>query len=65
MNKLRGILLGFALALPLAAVGSSSDVSAIGDMTAAKSTMTQIQTGPASERCCFVWFMGSWWCIPC
>lgn len=62
MNKLRGILLGVALALPLAAIGSSEiGVAATGK----QGTMTSVQSGPQSERCCFVWFMGAWWCIPC
>jgi hypothetical protein len=59
MNKVRGILLGIALALPLAAIGSS------GELATGKSTMTSIQSGPESGRCCWVWYIGKWWCIPC
>ena len=60
MKNLRGILLGIALALPLAAIGSSGELTATG-----KSTMTSIQSGPESARCCWVWYIGNWWCIPC
>lgn len=61
MKKLRGILLGIALALPLAAIGASGEVTPVGK----SSSMTQIQSGPESGRCCWVWHMGTWWCIPC
>ena len=61
MKRLRGILLGIALALPLAAIGASGEVALVNK----SSTMTQIQSGPESGRCCWVWLMGSWWCLPC
>lgn len=61
MSKLRGILVGIALAVPLAALGASGDVA----VTGKTSTMTSVQAGPQSGRCCFIWHVGNWWCIPC
>jgi len=61
MKKVRGFLLGIALALPLAAVGGTGDISADGKT----STMTSVQTGPQSDRCCWVMYFGNWFCIPC
>ncbi|HEX6992763.1 MAG TPA: hypothetical protein VF339_01315 [Gammaproteobacteria bacterium] len=61
MSRLRGLLLGVALALPLAATGGTGEVSAVGKT----STMTSIQSGPASDRCCWVFYMGMWFCFAC
>lgn len=60
MRRLRIILLGIALALPLAATSASDEVGVSGKT----SDMMQIQPQPQG-RCCFVWYLGSWWCIPC
>lgn len=61
MRKVRGLLIGIALALPLAAIGGTGDVSAVGKT----STMTSVQTGPEAGRCCWIMYFGSWFCIPC
>ncbi len=66
MRRLRGFLLGVALALPLAATGGTQDVSAVDVSAVGKTTtMTSIQTGPASDRCCWVFYIGMWFCFVC
>ena len=67
MNKVRTFLLGVALALPLAALGSAGDVAAMGVSAAKPSSSTSVVSGPSSQgtaRCC-VMFMGTWFCFPC
>ncbi len=60
MRRLRIMLLGLAFALPLAATHATEEVGVTGKTTA----MTEVQSEPQG-RCCFVWYLGSWWCIPC
>ena len=59
MRKLRGFLLGLALALPLAAVGASGDLP----------SPYTVESAPLSQddgyRCCWVFYFGTWWCIAC
>ncbi len=66
MNKVRTFLLGVALALPLAALGSAGDCAATSLSTAKPSSSTSVVAGPSSQqgRCC-VMFMGEWFCFPC
>lgn len=69
MSRLRGFLLGVALALPLAAIGGTDDASVIGKASVTTvdkaDTMTSIQKGPASDRCCWVFYLGMWFCFVC
>lgn len=66
MNKVRTFLLGVALALPLAALGSAGDVAAMGVSAAKPSSSTSVVSGPSSQTgwCC-VMYLGSWLCFPC
>ena len=62
MKKLKMMLLGVAMALPLATVGAVETV--IHGVDAAP---LQAQSGPTQQtyRCCWVFYSGAWWCIPC
>lgn len=59
MKKLRGFLLGVAMVLPLTVLGASVDLS---------STSYVDTSRPEAQydyHCCWVFFMGMWWCVPC
>lgn len=57
MKKLRGLLLGVALALPLSVVGASVDQTSTSYMSAPESQ--------SNDKCCWVFWLGLYWCIPC
>lgn len=63
MKNVRKVIAALALALPIAAVAA----------TQAADSLTQTQSAPAgiaasggqSYLCCWVLFMGKWYCLPC
>jgi len=61
MKKLRTVLLGIALALSVPLATNASDVL---PATGKSANITSIQSQPQG-RCCFVWWIGTWLCIPC
>lgn len=62
MTKLKTMLLGVAVALPLAAFGAVEGTAADAAVAPVKA-----QSGPTQQayRCCWVFYSGNWWCIPC
>lgn len=60
MNKIRTIVLGVALALPMAVVG------AVGEGTEKATTAQEFQPQSSSSyKCCWVFINGRWYCIAC
>ncbi|MFO7286258.1 MAG: hypothetical protein LOD94_08395 [Gammaproteobacteria bacterium] len=66
MRKIRNFLLGVALALPLAALGSAGDVATAGFCPGKPAGGTSVVAGPQSQMgwCC-VMYLGTWLCFPC
>ncbi|HEX7081240.1 MAG TPA: hypothetical protein VF329_09515 [Gammaproteobacteria bacterium] len=62
MKKIRGILLGVALALPLMAASAAAPTPLIADQV----QTTKANAGPSKQyNCCWVFFMGRLYCFPC
>jgi hypothetical protein len=59
MTKIKTMLLGMALALPLAAFGAIGDV---GSMEPA-AVPPEAQGAQSQYKCCWVFYNGSWYCI--
>ena len=70
MLKLRSLLTA-GLILPLIAFGGALGAGEVGNasalpMTGTGATEAISETGGVETyRCCWVYYMGNWWCIPC
>lgn len=59
MKKLRTMMLGLALAVSFASVSANAEVANLGHVESAP------QTQDGTWRCCWYFFMGSWYCYVC
>jgi hypothetical protein len=59
MAKIKSLLLGMALVLPLAAFGAIGDVTSTG----AEAVPAELQAPTSQIRCCWVFYNGVWYCI--
>jgi hypothetical protein len=66
MSKIKA-LIGAALVVPLFALGSASGSQPTGALAALTQggEPTQVVDGGTNWECCFVYFGGRWYCIPC
>ena len=62
MNRIK-VLLAALLLLPLLAFGSSLGSAELGATPDA--AVPQELTGSTSYDCCWIFFFGKWWCVPC
>ena len=62
MTKLR-ILIAMGLMLPFVAVGNGAEIATISKESAA---FADTSTASSDEyKCCWTYYQGQWWCIPC
>jgi hypothetical protein len=57
MKKLRNVLAAALLTIPLASMGASSIMDA--------STGQELRPTRSVTSCCWTYFMGRYWCLPC
>ena len=62
MTKLR-ILIAAGLMLPFIAVGNGAEIATISPEGA---ILVDTQAASSGDyKCCWVYHMGQWWCVPC
>lgn len=57
------LALGLAAALPTATIGA--DVTAPALPQTAPALLEEMTPGTTSYGCCWIYFLGRWYCVPC
>jgi hypothetical protein len=63
MSKLKSVLLVAVLALPLVSIGAASASDESSAAASAPSGKTSGMT--TADKCCWFFYLGHWYCIPC
>lgn len=58
MRKLRTLLAAALFTLPVVALSASQ-------LSTGKSDVVGVQSSVSSDTCCYVYWQGHWWCLPC
>jgi hypothetical protein len=61
MKSIKSLILGIALCLPFSLLGADLSVT----IEQPDSTMSEMTQSPSGWGCCWIYFNGRWWCIPC
>lgn len=62
MNRIK-VLLAALVLLPMLAFGTSVESAVLGN--APDGSAPSELEGSTSYECCWVFFAGRWWCVPC
>jgi hypothetical protein len=63
MKNVRKMIATLALALPIAAVAATHASDSLTQMRSAPEGIAA--SGGQSYQCCWIFFLGTWYCLPC